>query len=233
MTHYSPSAVPGGDRDQALQVLTQARDLLAARLTERILEQRDELLDDARGDSYAGEIESLFEQFGSKLNQLNTLLTSLPAKVDLPQPAPVFAAPNVTQSSSFMVQVQPGPFETDTVETAPPPQEVAPLDAATAAPLETSLGFQVFVRQILRRDLESAGATLGLLLDIPLTRGITCAARFRDQLDIDAGFLTRAKTLRESLRSGTPNDVLLLLWECFGLQGIESLEVMEKLRTRL
>ena len=47
------------ERGKALDVLRQARDLLAQRLTERVLEVEEGLLDDARGDSYLGDIESI------------------------------------------------------------------------------------------------------------------------------------------------------------------------------
>ena len=52
------------DRARATEILRKARAILAERLTEKILEQREELLDDAQGDSYMSEIESLYEQVG-------------------------------------------------------------------------------------------------------------------------------------------------------------------------
>ena len=66
------------ERIQALEVLRKARDLLAQRLTERILDAEEGLLDDARGDSYLGDIETIYDQFGTKLMHLNQLINNLP-----------------------------------------------------------------------------------------------------------------------------------------------------------
>src|SRR5947209_7894307 len=63
------------DRARASEVLRNARNILAERLTELVLEQREELLDDARGDSYMNEIESLYEQIGVKLSHVGQMLS--------------------------------------------------------------------------------------------------------------------------------------------------------------
>ena len=68
-------------RNQAIETLKAARDLLAEQLTERILECREEILDDASGDSFLGEIEQIYEKFGNRLGHLNSLISSLPAVV--------------------------------------------------------------------------------------------------------------------------------------------------------
>ena len=68
-------------RNQAIETLKAARDSLAEQLTERILECREEILDDAAGDSFMGEIEQIYEKFGNRLGHLNSLISSLPAVV--------------------------------------------------------------------------------------------------------------------------------------------------------
>ena len=40
-------------------------------------------------------------------------------------------------------------------------------------------------------------------------------------------------TLRSELAAGSVNGALLLLWECFGLQGLESIAALQSLKTRL
>src|SRR4029078_4264759 len=66
------------DRALAISILERAREILAARLTERIIEASDEIIDDALGNSYSSEIESLHEQVGLILNHVTSMLTSLP-----------------------------------------------------------------------------------------------------------------------------------------------------------
>ena len=68
-------------RNQAIETLKQARDSLAEQLTERILECREEILDDAAGDSFMGEIEQIYEKFGNRLSHLSSLISSLPAVI--------------------------------------------------------------------------------------------------------------------------------------------------------
>ena len=67
------------DRLRARAILTRARDILAERMCARILESEEGLVQDAQGDSYMDEIGTIFEQIGSRLTQINTLLSNLPA----------------------------------------------------------------------------------------------------------------------------------------------------------
>jgi hypothetical protein len=94
-------------RVDAIDVLQQARDLLADRLTDRILESREEILDDAEGTTYLSEIENVYEQLGGRLAHINTMLSHLPP-IDEAGPAdasavgdPVFTDVRTTFDSSF------------------------------------------------------------------------------------------------------------------------------------
>ena len=71
------------DRSRALQILKQAREILLQRLTEHVLENEEEILSDARGESYMGEIDSLYEQIGTPLVHLNQILSNLPVEDDV------------------------------------------------------------------------------------------------------------------------------------------------------
>jgi hypothetical protein len=44
--------------------------------------------------------------------------------------------------------------------------------------------------------------------------------------------LSRAMTLRDEVVSGNINASLLLLWDCFGLEPVESLTVLQSLKSR-
>ena len=74
------------DRFRAMALLQEAREILSERLTKRVLELGGDLLDDARGESFAGEIDGLYEQIGLRLSQVNSLLAGLP-------PTELLAAP--------------------------------------------------------------------------------------------------------------------------------------------
>src|SRR6478752_8598281 len=95
------------DRPRAADILREARAILAERLTEKILEQSQELLDDARGDSYMNEIESLYEQVGMKLSHVSQMLSNLPAEESAPQTHAAATQPGVDQT--FTVATEPAP----------------------------------------------------------------------------------------------------------------------------
>src|SRR4029077_3252564 len=78
MAGQGPAPRAMNDRAHASDILRKARAILAERLTERINEQSDELLDDARGDSYMNEIESLYDELGMKLSHVSQMLSNLP-----------------------------------------------------------------------------------------------------------------------------------------------------------
>ena len=72
------------ERQRAIAILRQAREILIRRLSERILETEQELLDDAQGLTYCGEIDSIYEQVAVRLNHVNAMLANLPATEELP-----------------------------------------------------------------------------------------------------------------------------------------------------
>jgi hypothetical protein len=66
------------DREFAVQTLVQARDILGERLIERLIDSREQVLEDAIGGVFEGEIDSIHEQIGSRLSQVNQMLANLP-----------------------------------------------------------------------------------------------------------------------------------------------------------
>src|SRR6266481_8390283 len=95
------------NRARATEILREARTILAERLMEMIVDRHDDLLDDARGDSYMNEIESLYEQVGMKLSHVSQMLSNLPAEEAAPQ--------------THTAAAQHGPDRTFTVATEPAP----------------------------------------------------------------------------------------------------------------
>src|SRR6186713_3195930 len=59
---------------QAIAILQKARDALAARLTQRVIESQQEIEDDADGGTYFSEIEAIYDQLGGRLAHLNAML---------------------------------------------------------------------------------------------------------------------------------------------------------------
>ena len=89
------------------------------------------------------------------------------------------------------------------------------------------------MKYALANDVDQAGRVLAGLLEVSAERGRECAQRFRDQLRERPQFLHKAMTLRQELASGSINGALILLWECFGLQGMESIAALQTLKARM
>lgn len=206
------------ERAQALAILKQARDLLADRLTVRIVESREAILEDAAGLTYTSELEAIYDQVGGRLVHVNALLANLPAH-DEP------TLDDATRPQQLLTLAPGDPvFVASTA--LPQPEHV------DAAVVEPPANFQAFVQQIVENDVQQAGTTLAGLLDLAPDRAARCAARFHQRLTQEPDFLTKAMQLRQALRGGSVNEVLLMLWECFGLQGFEAVGVYQTLLSR-
>ena len=201
---------------------------MADRLTERVREAREQILDDAEGHSYLSEIEQIYEQMGGRLAHLNAMLSNLPA-VEEPQTTTQAATPVYTDVAAAAGYQS-------TIDAAPPEALEEPL--ALPAPdqrtmtLAAPATFQGFALQIHAADIDAAGRSLAELFALDAARGRRCAEVFSSQLAINPDLFGKAMKLRADLESGNVNSALMLLWECFGLQGLESLGVLQTLKMR-
>jgi hypothetical protein len=238
------------DRARASDILRKARAILAERLTERIKEQSDELLDDARGDSYMNEIESLYDELGMKLSHVSQMLSNLPADGPLTQP---HAQPPQTQTAAaqhspentFTVATEPAPnydgvtqytlpaIAGPTIVAMPPlPSLPAPKFVEPLKHRATNSALQAFAAQIQAGDLLAAGRTLAILFDIEEPRAIACAATFAQRVRSEAAFFRKVMELRQELHSTNSQRALLLLLDCFGLSRGESAEIIRNLQRK-
>jgi hypothetical protein len=222
------------ERAQALEVLRRARDLLIHRLTERILDAEEGLLDDARGDSYLGDIETIYDQFGTKLTHLNQLINNLPQEAEAAPQCPAdFSGGDYVGSQSAaaadeVIPSYPGAI-TGPLIIAPPalPAPRMEEEFEIAAP-----SFAGFAAQIRGDELRDAARTLSVLMDISEARGMQCVRIFHRRWEDDESFLLKAMQLRGEVISSSYNSALMLLAECFGLVGIEAIGVLQTLRSR-
>jgi hypothetical protein len=226
------------ERERALNILKEARDLLSERLTQRILENSEQILDDARGDSYLGDIESTYELFGMKLSHLNQLINNLPAEpvtqsysTDYTTSTPTYHAHDIPNDLSGEELLMANPQAITGPLIVAPPALPAPRvmeDVETIPP-----SFQLFITQIHTGEIVAAGRTLAVLLDLSEARGVQCSRVFHRHWEHDSEFFKKAMTLRSEITNGSFNSALMLLAECFGLIGIEAIGVLQTLRARL
>lgn len=227
-------------RMRATEVLQEARKILAQRLTELVLEQREELLDDARGDSYMNEIETLYEQIGHKLSHVSQMLSNLPPEEPVAQthtaaaqhsPDQTFTvatepAPNADAVTQYMLPAISGPLYVTT------PGLPAPKTGPVGQHRATNSALQAFAAQIQAGDLLAAGRTLAALFDVEEPRAVACAATFAQRVRSEAAFFRKVMELRSELHSSNSQRALLLLLDCFGLTRGESAEIIRNLHRR-
>jgi hypothetical protein len=214
-------------RTEAIEILQQARETLARRLTERILESRQEILSDAEGESYLSEIEAVYEQLGSRLAHLGTMLSHLPLADEPRASEPPLGEPIFTDLSTATTFGA----ELHSASLATPPALALPAPEVTEVPPPAPC-LQTIAWQAQAGDLAQAGRALGELLGLEPGRARVCAERFAEQLRTDPELLARAAQLRSELASSSGGGALALLADCFGLQALESLRALEALRAR-
>jgi hypothetical protein len=229
------------DRQRAQDVLREAREILAQRLTELVLEQGEEILADARGESYMNEIESLYEQVGMKLAHLGQILSHLPAEPIEPVSTTASAqhGPEHTFSTATEAGFGPNTASDDALPAISGPVYVIapalppPGGAPSARARATQLSLQAFAAQIQTGDLLAAGRTLGALFELDESRAVACAATFAQRVRSEAGFFRRVMQLRKQVQAGDEQRVRALLGDCFGFSRLEAQEVLLVLRRRL
>jgi len=228
------------DRAKAIEVLRDARTILGERLTEKVVEQAEEILADARGDSYMNEIDSVYEQVGLKLAHVSQMLSNLPAPECPPHTATAAAQhspddmftvdaqapPAADVVAQYTIPALPGPLSV-AVPALPAPKTVSP-----AADRVATSALQAFAAQIQAGDLLAAGRTLAALFEIEETRAIACAATFAQRVRGEALFFHKVMELRGEMHSANPQRALILLLDCFGLVRGEAAEVLRNLQRR-
>ncbi|HUE73474.1 MAG TPA: hypothetical protein VMP01_21530 [Pirellulaceae bacterium] len=228
------------DRQRAHDILREAKEALAQRLTELVLAGGDDILADARGDSYMNEIETLYEQVGMKLAHISQMLANVPAEIVGPPPSEPMH-PVSERGDTFTVATEASP-SADAVVADTTPALMGPVFVATPAlpapqmearPDAGGSTFQQFAERIQAQDMSGAGAALGSLLGLPKSRAVACARTFARRLRSDEDFLRKVMQLRGELEAGSSHGVVALLVDCFGLTGVEALRVMNLLHRRL
>lgn len=214
--------------------------MLAVRLTHLVLEQAEEILADARGESYMNEIESLYEAVGMKLAHISQMLSHLPAEEPPAQTQTVSGQHRA--EDTFTVATEPAPsadaFVQETTLALPAVAHVAapalpaPRTSDQAKVRATGAALQAFAAQIQAGDLLAAGRTLAVLFDVEEPRAVACAATFAQRVRSEAAFFRKVMELRSALYSPDPQRALWLLLDCFGLTRGESAEIVRSLHRR-
>ena len=226
-------------QQQAVGVLRRVRDLLVERMTDRILQNKDELLEEAIGLSDGGEIDKLHSELGQRLARVDQLLAGLAA--DQPaassQRPPAQSPIDPHQAGAVDINAEAfGAHRRHDVVDSPAPDCLAlpsPSEVLQLAGPPASVGFTRLAGRILAADADGAAAVLADLFEIQLDRARQCVQVFLDDVQQRPERVARAVQLRRDVQSGDHSAALVLLHDCFGLSGWESISVLQSLRAQL
>jgi hypothetical protein len=215
------------DRERAIFILQQARDALSQRLTERILESRHEIADDADGNAYVSEIEAIYEQLGGRLAHLNAMLANLPPENETaaePTASEIVYA-DLASSVSSGLDLEPAP---------PMPLLALPAPASDERPPAESLADELaaIVFSVHSGDLTSAAELISELFDLKPSHGRRAAQAFARQIVAYPSLARRIAELGRRLSETNEYAGATLLVECFEFQAIEALAIIHALRSR-
>lgn len=216
------------EREQAIQILKRTREVLAQRLTERILEAEEEILTEAEGMSYLSEIETIYDQLGIRLAHVNQMLAHLPAPAPESSKSPAEAhhsefPDGLRAENSFA-------FAEALIPATPAlPAPGGSRAAVAAAHGATLFGFAAHAR---RGDVFAAAASLESLFGLETRRSLVCARVFTDHCRRDPSYVENAALLHNCLHADALSRAFGLLCDVLGLSGSEALSALMWWRTR-
>ena len=71
-------------------------------------------------------------------------------------------------------------------------------------------------------NLNLAGQVLSQLLSISAEKGLSAATFFNEKLEDNPGMFTRVMQIRTEIQDGKNNAAMLLIMECFGVDGLNA-----------
>jgi hypothetical protein len=216
------------DRSLAISVLQKAREALSERLTQRVIESRDDIEADAEGGSYLSEIETIYEQIGGRLAHLNAMLSNLPptntASAADPTASEVIYADLAT---AYSAGLEPDPAPSARLLGLP-----APSHAEESATRQQSVTFANIVRHVQATDLATASRLISELFDIKPSQARRAAQAFAGQIAEQPELARRIEDLGSSLEASNEYATATLLGECFAFQAIDALSFVRALKDR-
>lgn len=214
------------DRSLAISVLQKARDVLHARLTERVIESQHEIVADAEGGSYLSEIETIYEQIGGRLAHLNAMLSNLPPADGAPADATASEIIYADLASAY-----PTRLDLEAVPQAALLGLPAPARTEEVAAFSLAGALQSIVLHVRAGDLATASRLIAELFDIKPSLARRGASAFARQMINYPDLARRIEELGYSFEATNEYSAATLLGECFEFQAIEALSLVRALKT--
>jgi hypothetical protein len=227
VTDASGALANMNERSLAIHILQNARDQLSERLTQRIIEARDDIESDAEGGSYVSEIEAIYDQLGSRLAHINGMLANLP-----PAPPHETAGADATATEIIyadLASAYPAGFELEGTSPAPvlalpaPANREAREDQLAEALCQlASLGVSGDATAMSRLISES--------FDLKPSRDRAWASAFARQASRQPDLPKRLIDLAVTINHTSEHSAAALLAECFESEPFEALAIIRALK---
>ncbi len=217
------------DRSLAIHILQDAHDRLSERLTQRIIEAREEIEADADGGSYLSEIETIYDQLGSRLAHVSAMLSNLPpvqtqAEADATVTEIIYADLASASSTDFELETEPQPAVL--ALPAPPRRDDASQEDGLAA------AFRQIVTLVEVNDLCTAARLICECFDLRPSHAGRLAEAFARQSDRFPDLSRRLIELVGTLDETSEHAAAALVGECFESHPSEALLLVRALKHR-
>ena len=212
------------DRTLALSILQKARDSLGERLTRRVIEAREEIEADAEGGSYLSEIETIYDQLGSRLAHINAMLSNLPsASSSMPADATASEIIYADLASAYPTGLDLEAAAPLTLLALPAPTN---FDEQLLVP--SSGPFASIVAHVQLGELSTASRLISELFDIRPSHARRSIAEFARQL-VHRPELARRIADLDGVFESNHEHAAALLSECFEFHPLEALGIVRAL----
>lgn len=218
-------------RALAISILQQARDALAERLTERVIDAKEDIAADADGSSYLSEIENIYDQLGGRLSHLNAMLSNLPPD-SATTSAPDAAANEIIYAD--LASAYPAGLAAEGASNICLPA----LPLATEAdelPAEELIAddLENIVVSVQLGDFDAARRLISEVFDIKPSQATRAAQAIERQLSTGGELMRHIAELSVALEESNEYAAATLLVECFEFLPIEALGIVRTLRLRM
>jgi len=220
------------ERSLAISILQRARDALAQRLSQRVVESQHEIEEDAAGGSYLSEIETIYDQIGARLAHLNAMLTNLPPEE--PRPMADSTAGDTTASEIVYADLAAAYSLPVDLESAPPAPLGLPAPSSSEQPQAEPL-VEMFANIVIHTqagDWSNAARLIAELFDIKPSQANRGARAFARQMDEFPELALHIEQLGSALADTNDYAAATLLADCFEFQAIDALALVRALKSR-
>lgn len=136
-------------------------------------------------------------------------------------------AGNVIPFPTAKVRAEPKPAVSDYAASGGTPADTVG-GTPSGAPVKPS--FVLFRDALLAGRSEEAGGILAAMLAIDYGTALSAAQFFYSRLQEDPGVIALAQGIRMDLMADAHNDALIKIHQCFGLQGLAGLHMLQGFR---